>query len=84
MIIKNEIYFSQIPLTLATWAAKSRTLLLYPHSLSYHEIILWKFPLKPIPALASKIDDLLSCIKSYETTSSVVYPKIPLLFLIIF
>jgi len=65
-------------LTLAIWVAKSKTLLEYPHSLSYQLTNLWKFLFKPIPALESKIEDLSSWRKSYETTSSSVYPRIPL------
>ena len=56
------------PETFLMCSAKSKTLLEYPHSLSYQETSLWKLSFKPIPALASKIDDLSSCIKSDEAT----------------
>lgn len=63
--------------TLATCSAKSSILFEYPHSLSYHDMSLWKLSFNPIPAYASNIDDYLSCKKSEEATSSLVYPNIP-------
>ncbi len=60
--------------------AKSIILLLYPHSLSYHETTLWKLEFKEIPACLSKIDDLASCKISDDTISSSVYPKTPFKF----
>ncbi len=36
--------------TLVICLARSSTLLEYPHSLSYHEMTLWKFEFNEIPA----------------------------------
>lgn len=63
--------------TVLMWAIKSHTRLEYPHSLSYHDTSLTKLELREIPALASKTEEWASPMKSVETTSSSVYPKIP-------
>ena len=57
------------------YLAKSINLLEYPHSLSYQDMTLKKPELSSIPAFASKIDVLVSPIKSWETTGSSVYPS---------
>jgi hypothetical protein len=50
----------------------------YPHSLSYHETTLTNFGESWIPAFLSKIEDNGHVTKSYDTTSSSVYPRTPL------
>lgn len=44
---------------------------------TYHETNLTKLELREIPALASKMEEWVSPFKSVETTSSSVYPSIP-------
>merc|ERR1719473_1836948 len=48
-----------------------------PHSLSYHETILWKLSVSEMPAVASTIDEFLLCTKSVDTTASSVKPRMP-------
>merc|ERR1719473_2526206 len=48
-----------------------------PHSLSYHETILWKLSVSEMPAVASTIDEFLLCTKSVDTTASSVKPRLP-------
>jgi hypothetical protein len=60
----NKIFPSQRFDTLATWLARSINLHEYPHSLSYQDTILANVGVSEIPALASKIDVLLSPTKS--------------------
>ena len=43
----------------------------------YHETSLTKLSLSARPALASKMDEFVSPMKSADTTSSSVYPKMP-------
>nr|ACR35008.1 unknown [Zea mays] len=52
------------------WRIRSTTRVLYPHSLSYQDTSFTKLPFKAMPALASKMLDLLSPWKSVETRSS--------------
>jgi len=63
--------------TFAAYTAKSISLFKYPHSLSYQAASLTNLSLSCIPAIASKIQVLLSPIKSAETTASSVYPRRP-------
>merc|ERR1719174_830941 len=53
------------------------TRLLYPHSLSYQETSLTNLSSRAMPAFASKMDECGSVMKSVETTSSSVYPRMP-------
>merc|ERR1719473_2090269 len=48
-----------------------------PHSLSYHETILWNLSVSEMPAVASTIDEFLQCTKSVDTTASSVKPRMP-------
>ena len=57
---------------------RSTTLLEYPHSLSYQLTSLTKLGDSEMPAVASKMDDRSSPMKSAETTASSVYPMMPL------
>src|SRR6056300_1722190 len=57
--------------------ARSTRRLEYPHSLSYHEMTLWKVSLRAMHAVASMIDERLSWTKSWETTAWSVYPRTP-------
>mmetsp|Transcript_3659 Transcript_3659/g.14729 ORF Transcript_3659/g.14729 Transcript_3659/m.14729 type:complete len:299 (-) Transcript_3659:1382-2278(-) len=58
-------------------AMRSTTLLEYPHSLSYQLTSLTKLGESEMPAVASKIDERSSPMKSADTTASSVYPMIP-------
>ena len=60
------------PLTFFMWAMRSRTLLEYPISLSYQLTTLTKVSVRAMPALASKMEVLVSPRKSEETTASSV------------